>query len=524
MRNAKKYNLGVICFFLVAFLMVGCGEENANNEPTESVSSESSQTNEDTETQKKEYRQFNANDFIDVVPGILMLYDGDSSNNIDLNENMKDRYYNGVIDEFTSIGDSSEQQISILLKYIVSDVICADSDDVEVDFIEYVQPNDKTYAYCKVNVLNENEIKNLLYADWKREDEIYLMADYSIGSVPSGKQAVKITCFIKNFSADENSNMAIDTQPIDTDSTDDEVLQTAYYSIKIPSDWKGKYSYDVFELADDTTAYSLTLNMQCKNGDAFPISQIMMYPIEDIAEQREYQEINEIGAIQVDSGNVYCLVSEMQYYEAFLEDETEIEQYKKMGTDVDSILSSITLNSNYDWIENLDTVVDETSKMDDTPYVDMSSAVLGMGYSQLLIQNDMYANDYPRDAMSRYGMQNDDDIGYKAVEDGLTTYYVGVKDDVIVSILQEGYSEYFRNIIASDGPLTEVSPKRVNAPNGEIILIWKLNNGYLIVSTYPSATTDMTGSYLDSTVNWYTFLTDPSTNEWMEWTAVPQGF
>ncbi|MGN1082857.1 MAG: hypothetical protein ACI4SJ_04860, partial [Candidatus Avispirillum sp.] len=71
-----------------------------------------------------------------------------SSKNIDLNENMKDRYYHGVIDEFTSARESSEQQIDTLTKYIVSDVISADSADVKIDFIEYVQPNEKTYAYC----------------------------------------------------------------------------------------------------------------------------------------------------------------------------------------------------------------------------------------------------------------------------------------------------------------------------------------------------------------------------------------
>ena len=512
MKMARKYSLAVICFLITAFFAVGCSKANESNESTENVSIESAET-------ENVYRPFNENDFLDVIPSILMLYDGDSSNNIDLSENMRTRYYTGVIDEFASSRDSSEQQISALIKYILADIICADSSAVEIDFIDYVQPSETTYAYCKVNVLSENKIDNVLYEDWKIEDEIYMMVGYSLGTVSSGKDAVKITCFIRNFTE-------TGTKQTDTGLSDGEVLQTQYYSIKIPSDWKDKYYYRVIWNDSLDGAYNCDLFMYSENevGEALLFSIQMYEPNDPYAVEAElYYGLHDIYWIETTDGKVFDVAWEYSGDRQCTDEEAD--SYFSMVDVIPQIMETFQLNEGCKKAaQNEELETNDNVNTDDVPYVDISSSGLGMNYSQLLIQNDMYANDYPRDAMSRYGMQYDDDIDYKAVDDGFTTYYVGVKNDTIVSILQEGYSEYFRDIIAYDGPLTEVSPKRVNAPNGERLLIWKLNNGYLIVDTYPSATTDLTGSYLDNIVNWYTFLTDPSTNEWMEWSAVPNGF
>jgi hypothetical protein len=152
--------------------------------------------------------------------------------------------------------------------------------------------------------------------------------------------------------------------------------------------------------------------------------------------------------------------------------------------------------------------------------------ILGNDYKSYITQNQLYGTEYSKDTMHQiYGMQNDDDVTYYAVYGSgwSDSWFLGVRNGIIVSFCESMYSSYFRDIFPQS-EFTETSPKRVNWYTGERFLIWKLDNCYLIVSTYESATTSISGTYLDNTVTWTAYIADADMNEWMEYSAVPDGF
>jgi hypothetical protein len=347
MIKIKKLTVIVLSVLSAVSALAGCG-----NKDTESISTENIVKETDLEVEES-YREFNIEDF-DTVPNILMLYDGDSSNDCDLSENYVVRFHDGVVEEFANATESDDKQIDTWIKYILEDGICADSNNVEVKFIEYAQSSDTTYMYCKINVKSDGEIQNPIFQDWAKDDEIYLIATGGIGNTQSG-QAVKITYFIKNFTDNESASETVAENVVE-DTTGGETLATDYYSITLPKYWDDKYGYRIIENTAIVGAYNVEIYMNSQNesGEALLFLIDLFEPNDpNVIEAELHYGLNDVGIIQTADGVAYDVAW------VYVEDETytseESETYRTMSDMIPEIMKTFELVNGTSWWQNTTT-------------------------------------------------------------------------------------------------------------------------------------------------------------------------
>jgi hypothetical protein len=123
-------------------------------------------------------------------------------------------------------------------------------------------------------------------------------------------------------------------------------------------------------------------------------------------------------------------------------------------------------------------------------------------------------------------MQNDDDVTYYTVRNSWSDVdrYFGVREGIIVSdtlVTSRMQNNFFTDIFTDD-VFYDVNPKRVNWGDGRKFLIWGVSNGYLVIECQDPYQGARSKEYY--LVSWYSFISDADMNEWMEYSAVPDGF
>jgi hypothetical protein len=309
-----------------------------------------------------------------------------------------------------------------------------------------------------------------------------------------------------------------------TDFSDFEVINTEFYSIKIPITWSGKYRYEQSDNLDLEGAYTLRVYMKCNGNEGGLLFSILMYDVNDHNLQVEIEDYGyDIGRIKTDSGNVYELVWEYSGDRDCSDEEAN--QYFAMQEMVEPIIDTILLNGSQ-WI-GTETETTSNVNTDDVPFIGWTSYALGQEFNSYCRSNSLDVMEFSRDTIHSYfQMQNDDDVTYYSVRNSWSDVdrYFGVRDGIIVSdtmVTSRMQNNFFTDIFTND-VFYDVNPKRVNWGDGRKFLIWGISNGYLVIECQDPYQGARSKEYY--LVSWYSFISEADMNEWMEYSAVPDGF
>jgi len=158
----------------------------------------------------------------------------------------------------------------------------------------------------------------------------------------SSEETEETTAPIPTPKEDETMRVNDDVTVIEgpQNGTENLVLDTTYYTVTIPSDWTGKYTYEV--AYQPAGGYFLTLyelNQHQQDG-AGALVDIALYP-----ESTDYSflpDYKDYGVLETPDGNfsiVLIYPTDMQY-----SSENQA-QYSEMFNEIDEVVSSITAKS-----------------------------------------------------------------------------------------------------------------------------------------------------------------------------------
>lgn len=509
----KQKILFLFVIGMLGFSLSACGNrgENTsleqNDHMDEVVEERESETTEEyeVENQPEEYRKFDFETFcIDSEYGSLMLFDGESSNNADLADNMLHRYYDGVIDEYSSSQDSQEKQLEFVTKYIIKDALGASSDDVSLDFVSYEKYGQDDFLYFKVNLKNGGNSLNSSFSNYRAGDEVYLAVKGGLGTVPSGQYAVRLSYFIKNYSL-----LSDDSDEADNSSAtaDELTLNTEYFSVVFPENWYGKYDVDFYS-DEQIKDWSIVLKEEItNNSDMGYLFSVVM--VRDGESYYDYPEYDYYACAEYEDDGKYNVIitypSDVQFDDAYEY------IYRDLQEDIPNVIDGLKLKTSNVSFEESDNAGENNNVaelMSKNGEIDEDGIPFVAFWGNTL-------NEY-------YTGRTDSQMWRSSIVDPFALYQIGgmkcyynIDDDSYYGVDEDGkivshsYNWFGTNEILMknfwDSRYEWVEPK-VESYGDMDYCIWKIANGYLVVTAI--AYDNPYESWGDKRVYAYSVMTD----------------
>lgn len=155
------------------------------------------------------------------------------------------------------------------------------------------------------------------------------------------------------------------------------------------------------------------------------------------------------------------------------------------------VISCTSCGNDKNEYEKPDTSIEENAESgasadDKFPAVDFASAYLGCSYSTVKAQGTVkFEVPVSGEFLTHIHDTAEDGIDYRMIDEHI---YVGTKEDTVVAFVRYGYPTemYVNNWVKQEGFYD--NPPRIMESGDMVLLGWKINGGYLIISAYPTGT------------------------------------
>ena len=199
------------------------------------------------------YREFNGEEFLSgsYVPGGITYHDKDASQtHVVLGNALLGVYEKGSFKKLSDRIAKDGVTWKTVKQCLEDDWFNFETESVELEYINKVQWNEKSYDYFRLNVHDLDGLNSRfeLSPDWISPEEIYLIAEaYVVGNSSTGEFGIKIQYYIKQFDEKMNSTPGQTNQSTgDTTihNTGTTLVETDYYTVEIPMEWEKYCTYE----------------------------------------------------------------------------------------------------------------------------------------------------------------------------------------------------------------------------------------------------------------------------------------